>query len=106
MPKSSGSAALTRGRQTAALTDTLAAIAGVERGWSTEKLKWIYQVVLHLKISLCFQGHNVGPGGEDGPTKKNKKNETKKLLLHLVSPGEGLCRKTVNGFTKHMLKTA
>lgn len=59
--------ALTRDRQ----TDTSAAKAGVARGWSTEKLKWIYQVVQHLKISLYFQGHNVKQGGEDGMTKKS-----------------------------------
>lgn len=68
LPQSVQSAALTRDRQTTPFTDTLAAKAGVERGRSTEK-KWIYQVVLHLKISLCVQGHNAGQGGEDGVTK-------------------------------------
>lgn len=37
LPKSAQSAALTRDGQTALFTDTLAAKAGVERGWSTER---------------------------------------------------------------------
>ena len=69
LPESMPSAVLTRDRLTALFTDTLVTKAGVERGWRGEgpeqKRKWIYQVALHLKISLCFQGHNAGQGGED-----------------------------------------
>lgn len=76
--KSLLSTSLTRDRPTTPLIDTFAA---VERKWNRENIKWIYQVVLHLKTSLCFQGHNVALAGEDRVTKKQ--------LSHLPSPGEG-----------------
>lgn len=74
-PKSSLSTSLTRDAPTTPLIDTLG------RRWSPESIKWIYQVVLHLKISLCFQGRDVALAGGAGVTKKQ--------LFHLPSPGAG-----------------
>lgn len=76
--KSLLSTSLTRDGPSTPLIDTLAA-AG--RRWSRESIKWIYQVVLHLKSSLCFQGHSVALAGGAAVTKKQ--------LFHLPSPGAG-----------------
>lgn len=89
-PKSLLSTSLTRDGPTTPLIDTLAA---VERRWSTESIKWIYQVVLHLKISLCFQGHNVALAGGDRVTKKQ--------LFPLPSPGAGPVMESIPYAVKH-----
>lgn len=89
-PKSLLSTSLTRDGPTTPLIDTLAALG---RRWSPESIKWIYQVVLHLKISLCFQGHNVALAGGDAVTKKQ--------LFHLPSPGAGPAMEGIAYAVKH-----
>lgn len=76
--KSLLSTSLTRDGASTPLIDTLAAVG---RRWSRESIKWIYQVVLHLKSSLCFQGHSGALAGGAAVTKKK--------LFHLPSPGAG-----------------
>lgn len=59
LPKSSPSASLTRDRHTTLFSLILSQPKLVWRGDGEQKRKWIYQVAVHLKISLCFQEHTM-----------------------------------------------
>lgn len=59
LPKSSPSAYLTRDRHTTLFSLILLQPKLVWRGDGEQKRKWIYQVAVHLKISLCFQEHTM-----------------------------------------------